>query len=183
MDYRVEGSEVAYDGQLSTVRVDRVRMPDGDAVEREIVEHPDAVAVVPVDDDGRVVLLRQYRHPLGRTILEIPAGKLDVDGEAPADAARRELLEETGLEARELTQLVVFANSSGWTDEHTTLYAARGLRSADRPDSFRATAEEASMEVVRIPLAEAVAMARRGELVDAKTLLGVLLVGISDAVC
>lgn len=176
MAYVVEGSHVAYDGQLSTVRVDRVRMPDGDAVEREIVEHPDAVAVVPVHDDGTVVLLRQYRHPLGRTILEIPAGKLDVKGEAPEDAARRELLEETGLEARELTELVVFANSSGWTDEHTTLYVACGLRTADRPDGFTATAEEASMEVVRMPLDEAVAMARSGELVDAKTVLGLLLV-------
>lgn len=175
MAYVVEGSELAYDGRLSRVRVDRVRMPDGDVAEREVVEHPDAVAVVPLHDDGTVVLLRQYRHPLGRTILEIPAGKLDVPGEAPADAARRELLEETGLEASELTELVVFANSSGWTDEHTTLYVASGLQDADRPDGFTATAEEASMEVVRVPLDQALARARSGELVDAKTVLGLLL--------
>lgn len=173
--YVVEDSRITHDGDLSRVRVDRVRMPDGDAADREIVEHPDAVAVVPVDDDGRVVLVRQYRHVLRAAQLEIPAGKLDVDGEAPPDAARRELIEEVGLDATDLTELVCFHNSAGWTDEVTTVYLATGLTAATAPDDFVPKAEEADMEVVRLPLVEAIAMAERGELTDSKTLVGLLL--------
>lgn len=173
--YVVEESRITHDGDLSRVRVDRVRMPDGEAADREIVEHPDAVAIVPVDDEGRVVLVRQYRHVLRTAQLEVPAGKLDVDGEAPPEAARRELIEEVGLDAAELTELVCFHNSAGWTDEVTTVYLARGLMPAGAPDGFVAAAEEADMEVLRLPLAEAVAMAERGELTDAKTLVGLLL--------
>jgi 8-oxo-dGDP phosphatase len=173
--YEVRGTELVYDGQLSRVRVDRVRMPDGDVVDREVVEHPSAVAVVPIDDEGRVVLLRQYRHPVGGHVLEIPAGKLDVSGEAAADAAARELHEEVGMVAGRLEELVTFDNSSGWTDERTTVYLARDVRDEERPAGFVPTAEEAAMEVVRMPLAEAVAAARRGEVPDAKTLIGLLL--------
>jgi ADP-ribose pyrophosphatase len=174
-DYEVLRSEVAFDGQLSRVRVDRVRMPDGDVAEREIVEHPDAVAIVPVDDDGRVVLLRHYRPAWRRRMLEVPAGKCDVDGEAPEQTARRELAEEVGLEAGELTELVRFANSGGWTDESTTIFLATGLREVPDP-GFTATAEEADVEVLRVPLDEAVDLARCEEVVDAKTIIGLLLV-------
>jgi len=175
VDYEVESSRIAYDGELSRVRVDRVRMPDGEVVNREIVEHPNAVAVVPVEEDGQVVLLRQYRHPFGQAALEIPAGKLDSDGEVPDEAVRRELAEEVGLGAGRLTELVTFHNSSGWTDETTTVYLATGLDPVDAPAGFAAHAEEADMEVVRMPLADVVERARRGELTDAKTLIGVLL--------
>lgn len=175
MAYEVESSRIAYDGDLSRVRVDRVRMPDGEVASREVVEHPDAVAVVPVEADGQVVLLRQYRHPVGLSPLELPAGKLDTDGEAPAEAARRELAEEVGLGAGTLTRLVTFHNSSGWTDEATTVYLATDLQRVDAPEGFTAHAEEAAMEVVRMPLAEAAERARRGELTDAKTLIGLLL--------
>lgn len=171
----VEDSRVAYVGDLSRVRVDRVRMPDGTVAEREIVEHADAVAVVAVDDEGRVVLVRQYRHALRAYQLEVPAGKLDMDGEAPAEAARRELIEEVGLDAEDLTRLVHFRNSAGWTTESTTVYLATGLRPVAAPDTFTPTAEEADMEVVRLPLVEAVARAERGEIADAKTLIGLLL--------
>lgn len=174
-DYAVEDSRVAFAGQLSTIRVDRLRMPDGGVAEREIVEHSNAVAVVPVDGDGNVVLLRQYRHALGEHQVEIPAGKLDVEGEAPEGAARRELIEEVGLDAGEFTQLVHFANSAGWTTEHTTVYLATGLTAADVPDGFVSEAEEADMEVLRMPLADAIAQAERGEIADSKTLIGLLL--------
>jgi 8-oxo-dGDP phosphatase len=173
--YEVEGSERTYDGALSRVRVDRVRMPDGEVAEREVVEHPSAVAVVPVDDVGRVVLLRHYRHPVRATLLELPAGKLDVEGEDPAEAAERELAEETGLRAPALEHLVTFSNSSGWTDEQTTIYLARGVEDGERPEGFVATGEEADIEVVRLPLDEVAGAARRGEIPDAKTLIGVLL--------
>lgn len=172
--YEVEGSRMTFAGAISRVRVDRVRMPDGDVAEREIVEHPSAVAVVAVDDAGRVVLLRHYRHALGARILELPAGKLDIEGEEPVAAAARELAEEVGLEAAELTELVRFANSGGWTDEHTTVYLGTGLREVT-PEGFTAAGEETDLEVLRMPLDDAAAMARRGEIVDAKTLIGLLL--------
>lgn len=174
MSYDVESSERAYDGELSRVRIDRVRMPDGTVASREIVEHPDAVAVVALDD-GDVVLLRQYRHPFRRVLLELPAGKLDVDDEEPVQAAGRELAEEVGLQAATLVELVTFANSSGWTDEATTVYLAPQVRPVDAPEGFRAEAEEADMEIVRLPLDEAVGRARRGEITDAKTVIGLLL--------
>lgn len=174
--YETESSEVVWEGHLGRLRVDQVRMPDGSLRPREIAEHLDAVAVVPLDDDGHVVLVRQYRHAFGRYQLEIPAGVLDVDGEAPADAVRRELLEETGLVCDEVTELVAFANSAGWSDETTRVYVARHVRPGRLPDDFQPEAEEADMEVVKLPLAEAVAMAERGEIPDAKTLVGLLLV-------
>jgi len=174
MSFEVESSEVVYDGHLSLVRVDRVRMPDGPA-DREVVEHPDAVAAVTVDADGQIVLLRQYRHPLGRAVLEIPAGKLDAQGESRAEAMHRELAEEVGLAAGTLVELVTFHNSSGWTDESTTVYLATDVRPVEAPTSFRPQAEEADMQIVRLPLTEALARAHRGELTDAKTLVGVLM--------
>jgi 8-oxo-dGDP phosphatase len=174
MGFEVESSAVTHEGHLSRLRVDRVRMPDGSSAEREVVEHPSAVAVVPVDDDGAVVLLRQYRHPVGDYLLEIPAGKLDVEDEPREATARRELLEEVGLQAEALEELVTFHNSSGWTDESTTIYLATGLREATA-EGFTAEAEEADMDVVRVPLADAAGMALRGEVPDAKTLIGLVL--------
>ncbi len=173
-DYAVAASRVTHEGVLVTVRIDEVRMPDGEVAEREVVASADAVAVVALDGDD-VVLLRQYRHPVGERLLELPAGKLDVDGESREDAARRELCEEVGLEAGELVELTTFHNSAGWTDESTTLYLARAVRPAPAPAGFTATAEEADMEVVRLPLAEAAAMAAEGRLRDAKTVVGLLI--------
>jgi 8-oxo-dGDP phosphatase len=175
--YDVLDSRVVHEGRLSSIRVDRVRMPDGSTADREIVEHPSAVAVVAVDADARVVLLRQYRHPVGDLVLELPAGKLDDEGESPAETAHRELAEEVGLAADELTELVTFHNSSGWTDEETTVYLARGLREVGAPQGFSAHGEEAHMEVLRLPLEQALARARNGEIRDAKTLIGLLLAG------
>jgi 8-oxo-dGDP phosphatase len=180
MSYEVLSSEITHEGQLSRLRVDRLRMPDGDEAEREVVEHPDAVAMVPITDDGHVVLLRQFRHPVRGYLLELPAGKLDNDGEGPEAAAHRELIEEVGLSAARLTRLVRFHNSSGWTDESTTVYLAEGLRPAEAED-FTAQHEEADMEVVRMPLAEAVRLVRAGEIADAKTVIGLLLTAERDA--
>lgn len=177
MSFEIESSEVVYDGQLSRIRVDEVRMPDGDVASREVVEHPDAVAVVAVDGEGQVVLLRQYRHPIRSEELEIPAGKLDEAGEGRDEAARRELAEEVGLAADTLVELVTFHNSSGWTDETTTVYLATDVFPVDAPAGFTPHAEEADMEIVRLPLAEAVARTHRGEIPDAKTVIGLLLAG------
>lgn len=175
--FRVLTSQVVYEGHLARVRIDEVWMPDGAVAQREVVERPDAVAVVPVTADREVVLLRQYRHALGERLLEIPAGLLDVDGESYEDAAQRELVEEVGLAAGTLEPLVRFANSAGWSDEQTTVFLATDLRPASPPDTFAAVHEEADMEVVRLPLAETVAAAQRGEIIDAKTLIGLLVAG------
>lgn len=177
MTYPVISSEVVFDGKLSRMRIDELRMPGGDTAKREVCEHLDAVAVVPITDDGDVVLVRQYRHPVRDYQLEIPAGMLDMDGEAPEDAARRELAEEVQLAADTLTELVRFRNSSGWTDETTIVYRADGVEPRAEPEGFQAVHEEADMEVVRLPLHDAVGMARSGQLLDAKTIIGLLLVG------
>jgi 8-oxo-dGDP phosphatase len=168
-------STVTHEGVLSRVRVDTLRTPQGDEVEREVVEHDDAVAVVPLLDGGDVVLLRQYRHPFRSYLIEIPAGKLDVDGEGPEEAARRELIEETGLEPSAIELLTVFRNSAGWTDETTHVFLGRGLVEVGRPDGFSPKGEEADMEIVRLPLRDAVAAVEAGTISDAKTVIGLLL--------
>jgi 8-oxo-dGDP phosphatase len=173
--FDVHRSEVTHRGDLSSVRVDDVEMPDGTVAKREIVEHDNAVAVVAVEPDGRVVLIRHYRHPVRDRMLEIPAGKLDVEGEAPIDAARRELAEEVGLESADLFELTHFYNSAGWSEEATTIYLARDARPCAVPDGFTAEHEEADIEVVRVPLEKALGMVDRGEIIDAKTVIGLLL--------
>lgn len=165
----------AFQGTFATVRIDRVRMPDGTVADREVVEQDDAAAVVPLLDDGTVILLRQYRQPFGDYVLEIPAGKLDHEGEGPEETAARELVEETGWRARRLERLTAFRNSAGWTDEVTTVYLGTGLTHEGVPDDFEREAEEEDMEVVRLPLDEAVAEVRAGTITDAKTIIGLLL--------
>lgn len=171
--FETVASEVVYDG-WGRVRVDRVRMPDGTVADREVVEHTDAVAVVPILD-GEVVLVRQYRHPFARYLLELPAGLLDEPGESREEAARRELREEAGLDGEDLEELVTFDNSAGWTTERTTIYLARDVRPAAPREGFQQEAEEADMEVVRLPFEDAVVRARGGGIEDAKTLIGLLL--------
>ena len=173
--FEVAESRRPYEGVLSTVRVDTLRAHDGAEFQREVVEHIDAVAVVPVTADGEIVLVRHYRHPFRRVMLEIPAGVCDVHGEEAASTARRELAEEVALEGEQLTLLTTFHNSAGWTDEQTSIFLGCPVRPVDRPDGFVLTDEEASMEVVRMPLEEAVAAIHRGELTDAKTIIGLLL--------
>lgn len=166
--------ETVYEG-YSTVHRDRVRFPSGEEGIREVVEHLDAVAVVPVMEDGSVLLLRQYRHPHERYVLEIPAGKRDVDGEPPEDAARRELREEVGHDAGRLEHLITFLNSAGWSTEATAVYLGTELTESEAAEGFEPHGEEAEMEIVRIPLDDAVAEAKAGAIVDAKTVIGLLL--------
>lgn len=175
-DYDVQASEVVWEGKLSTARVDQVQMPDGQTTAREVVAHLDAVAIVALTADDEIVLLRQYRHPLEDYQLEIPAGLLDVQGESEEDAAIRELAEETGMVVPRMERVLRFANSGGWTDEHTTVFLGRGAQSGNRPANFSAVDEEADMALVTIPFGEAVDLARSGRIADAKTLIGILAV-------
>ncbi|MFT3899900.1 MAG: NUDIX hydrolase [Gordonia sp. (in: high G+C Gram-positive bacteria)] len=170
-DFAVVDSDVRYDGAIVVLRVDDVAMPGGRVARREVVEHPGAVAVVALDDAGRVALIEQYRHPVGRRLWELPAGLLDEPGEQPVDAAKRELAEEVDLAAQDWDVLVDLVLSPGFTDEALRVYLARGLSelpAAERHD------EEADLALVWKPLAEAVAMALSGEIVNATAVAGLL---------
>lgn len=173
--YDTVESEVIHDG-WTTLRVDTVRMPDGSTARREVADHHDAVAVVAVTADDEVLLVRQYRHAVGRYLLEIPAGLLDVDGEPPEQAARRELEEETQHTAGLLTPLVSFLNSAGWTTERTQVFLGEQISLLPEPVHVP-EAEEADIEVVALPFEDAVRAARDGEFADAKTVLGLLMAG------
>ncbi len=170
-DFRTVSSKIVYSGAILALRLDQVEMPGGRVAEREVIEHHGAVAVVALDDDGNVVLIDQYRHPIGRRLLELPAGLLDEPGEDPLDAAKRELAEETGLAARDWSVLVDVALSPGFTDEALRVYLATDLHETDRPEP---ELEEADIRIVRVPIAEAVRGALSGEIVNATAVAGVL---------
>lgn len=172
--FETVSSQVRYEG-FSDIVVDTVRAPDGSTVEREIVLHDDAVAIVPVLPDGRILLLKQYRQPLRGHLLEIPAGKMDVAGESPEEVARRELAEETGHAADDLRWLTTFHNSAGWTTERTHVFLGTGLRQVDAPDGFVARAEEAAMELVPFLVDDLLDAVHAGQITDGKTVVGALL--------
>lgn len=167
-------SEQLLDGRLLKVHRDRVRLPDGSESIREWIDHPGASAVVPLLDDGDVVLVRQYRFPSRRVFLEIPAGKLDPEDTDPAVAGRRELEEETGWRAGRMDLLGSLSNCIGYSNEVIHLYLARDL-TPGRP----ALAEGEHLEVIRMPFAEIVEMARSGRVEDMKTVSAVLLAAAS----
>jgi len=167
-------SRTVHEG-FSTVRIETVVTPDGRVVEREVADHDDAVAIVPVTDAGEVLLLKQYRQPLRAYLLEIPAGTMDVAAEDPEVTAQRELQEEIQHRAADLRLLTTFHNSAGWTTERTHVYLGTGLSEAQAPTDFAPKAEEADMEVVVLPYAVALDRVRTGELTDAKTVIGLLL--------
>jgi ADP-ribose pyrophosphatase len=170
--YEITSSRRVYEGKVVTVRVDQVRMPDGETAEREVVEHDDAVAIVALGTDGRVLLVRQYRHPLARKLWELPAGLCDVDGESMPDAARRELAEETGFEARTWHTLVDLHPSPGMSTEFTRVYLARDLRPL--PGQAERAGEEADLEPTWVPLDEAAARVEAGEITNGLAVAGLL---------
>ena len=155
------------------LRLDRatVATPNGETVTRVVVSHPGAVAVVPILDDD-VFLFEQHRTPLGRNLLEIPAGKLDVPGEDRKEAARRELEEEIGFVPGLLVHLTDLITSPGFCDEVITIYRATDL---ERVASQPVGVEEEYATIVRMPITEAVDRVRAGEITDAKTVVGLLL--------
>ena len=165
-------SEEVYKGKIITIKRDTLTRGDGKNFVRETAVSSDAVAVVAIDEQGRILLIRQYRHPMGRPVWEIPAGKMDVDGERPEETAIRELQEETDTTAESVELLTLFLNSAGWTNEKTYVYLAKGLR--DVPE-FQRENEEADIEKKWVSLEDAYEMVRTGELDDAKTVIGILL--------
>jgi ADP-ribose pyrophosphatase len=157
---------------LITIVTGRFEGPDGERFERDIVHHPGAVVVVPLTDQGTVLLVRQYRAAIDAELLEIPAGKRDVQEEPTETTARRELVEEVGREAGRLDLLARFYNSPGFTDEFTWCYLARHLVEVAHD---RQGAEEQHMTVEEFPLAEAPARIASGEIMDAKSIIGLSL--------
>ncbi|HEV7210805.1 MAG TPA: NUDIX hydrolase [Blastococcus sp.] len=173
-EFRVLSSEKLYEGHVITLRRDTVAMPGGGSSVREVVHHPGAVAVVALDDDDRVVMLRQYRHPVGARLRELPAGLRDEDGEPPLATAQRELAEEAELAAERWSLLTTTYSTPGFCDEMVLVYLAEGLRPAERPDGFAVEHEEADMTVERLPLTEAVQLVFDGEIRNAIAVIGLL---------
>jgi ADP-ribose pyrophosphatase len=159
-------SQQVYKGHFLDVRRDTVRLPNGNKAQREYIVHPGAVMVVPILDDGRLVVERQYRYPLGRVILEFPAGKLDA-GEAPLLCGIRELQEETGYTAKEWARAGILHNAIAYSNEGIEVWFARGLSLGDRRLD-----DGEFLDVSTASLSELNLSARRGELTDAKTLIG-----------
>ena len=162
-------SEDMFDGVILHVQRDTVALPSGAPAVREVIRHIGAVCVIPVTEDGQVIVERQYRYPIDRVITEIPAGKLDFREEDRLSAIQRELREETGYTAEEWVSLGDFYPAGAYSDEHITMYMARGLRPGKRhldQDEF--------LDVMTVPLSELVEQVMSGEITDAKTQTAVL---------
>lgn len=170
----VTASRRPFDGGFVSVREDTLTEPAGGSLDRVVVEHHGAVGVLALDEDDRVLLVRQYRHAALADLLELPAGILDVDGEDPPTAAARELAEETDVVASTWRELGQFWPSPGMTDEHWVVYEARDLAPAAPGASPERVHEEAYLEVWWVPLPEAVAMVLDGRITDAMTTIGLL---------
>jgi len=169
--FETVASETVYTGKIFALRADEVRMPGGGTARREVVEHFGAVGVAALDDEDRIVLVYQYRHPLGRRLWELPAGLLDVGGEAPALTVQRELAEEAGLAADTWGVLVDVDSAPGFSDESVRIYLATGLHEIDRPEAHD---EEADMRTERVPLTEAVQRVFSGDIVNSLAVAGIL---------
>ena len=158
-----------FTGRIFEARVDTVLMPDGSQLRREVVDHPGAVAIVPINDNSEVILVRQYRYPAGQRLLEIPAGTLEPD-ESPDATAQRELQEEIGFASRNLRALGGFYASPGFCTEFIYLYLARDLVPSKLPED-----EDEDINVEPIPLSRVDQLIRHGEIQDGKSIAGLLM--------
>lgn len=162
-------SERIYEGAILNLRRDTVTVPSGTA-HREVVEHNGAVAIVPVKDDGKIVMVKQFRYPSGQVLLEIPAGKIDKGETVPEETARRELREETGYTAEKLHYLGKLNPSVAYTEEVIHLYAATGLTAGETEFD-----KDEALDILEYDYEEAFSMAASGQLVDAKTVAGIFM--------
>ncbi|MEU0440606.1 NUDIX hydrolase [Streptomyces sp. NPDC006186] len=172
-EWEIRATETPFTGKKTSVRTDEVVMPDGSVVRRDYQMHPGSVAVLALDDEDRVTVLRQYRHPVRQRLWEIPAGLLDVPGENPLHAAQRELYEEAHVKAEDWRVLTDVYTTPGGCDEAVRIFLARGLSEAEG-DRFTAEDEEADMELRRVPLDDLVRGVLAGELHNNCLVVGVL---------
>jgi ADP-ribose pyrophosphatase len=171
--FRKLAEREVYKGSLISLAVGTFEAPDGDTFERDIVHHPGAVSIVPAVDEGTAaIMVRQYRAAIDADLLEIPAGKRDVPGEPPEETARRELEEEVGMRAGRLEKLAEFYNSPGFSDEHSWVYLGLDLEECE---SSAQGVEEQHMTIERIPLDAVPELVASGQIVDAKSIIGLLL--------
>jgi 8-oxo-dGDP phosphatase len=170
-DFETVSSETIYVGSILALRADDVRMPGGNVAKTEVVENFGAVAILAIDEDNNIVLVYQYRQPLGRRLWELPAGLLDAGGELPHLTAARELQEEVGLSAKDWSVLVDLDTAPGFSDESVRVYRATVLSDIGRPDSHD---EEADLVVKWFPLSEAVRMVFNGQIVNSIAVAGIL---------
>lgn len=161
------GSRTVFEGKIVTLTLEEARLPDGKVRLHEVVRHPGGAAVVGVDGEGCVFLLRQWRHAGGGWLWELPAGKLDVKGETPLDTAVREFREEAGMEAASWEPLGSMISTPGFSDEVIHLFLARGLKKSETDHG-----DGEVIEIHRVPFGDALAMALSGEIADAKTIAG-----------
>lgn len=164
-------TDTPWSGRIIRVQVDQLELPNGAVVEREVVRHPKIAAVVALDEQKHVLLVREYRHPAGKTFLQIPSGIREPNEEA-ASCARRELIEETGYDARHLEHLIGFYPSPGISDEFVDIFLGTELVRIGYPQP---EGQQGPLEQVVLPLQEIVSMVLSGELRDGKTVLGILL--------
>lgn len=172
-EWRVTATAMPFRGNKTGVRTDDVVMPDGNVVKRDYQVHPGSVAILALDENGSVVVLRQYRHPVRQKLWEIPAGLLDIEGEHPLHAAQRELYEEAHVKAGDWRVLADVYTSPGGSDEAVRVFLARDLGEADE-ERFEVSEEEADMELARVPLGELVRGVLAGELHNTCLAVGVL---------
>mgnify|MGYP000868144014 FL=1 len=172
MDLKEEtvDSRLIYKGSFLSLRKDTVKLPNGKTSERDIVLHPGAVVILAIDDDGYVPMVRQYRTPVGQVLLELPAGKLE-DGEEPLACAVRELAEETGYSADNFKFLTAFYSTPGFSTEKLNLFLATGIH-----EGVSDTDDDEFIEVEHCKFDELVDMVLKGDVKDAKTIIGILLV-------
>ena len=170
-EFEAINSETIYVGKIFALRVDDVRMPHGNIAKREVIEHYGAVAVLAMDKQRNIVMVYQYRHPVGRRLWELPAGLLDLGGEPPHISAARELKEEAGLEATDWRVLVDLITAPGFSDESVRVYLATGITDVGRPDAHD---EEADLQVKWVSLEEARRMVLDGEIINSIAIAGIL---------
>ncbi|MHA2788912.1 NUDIX domain-containing protein [Corynebacterium sp. S7] len=170
-NFEVTNSEMLVDAPIIAVREDTVTMPGGGTAKRQIVEHFGAVAVIALDEQNRIAMVKQYRHSVGQRLWELPAGILDIAGEDPVDCARRELEEEAGLAADSWSLLTDIVSSPGFCEETVRIFLAQDLREVPRPE---ATEEEADMEFSWVPLHEAVDAVMVGKVANSIALAGIM---------
>ncbi len=161
--------EKVYKGKILDLNIERAIMPDGREVELEIIAHPGGACILPVHENGDVTLIRQFRHAVGGTIWEVPAGRID-DGESPVETALRELKEETGLYSEKIEKLGEFLPTPGFCSEVVHLYIARNLIECGQQ-----LEEDEYLEVVRLPFGDALEKVMKGEITDGKTVVSLFL--------